>query len=913
MVGVLAFGGSVYAADLTVVGAVTNSREYDGSVTATVNFVGATLGGDTSDCPTATLNSLGYSASFETKNVGSGKTVAVIGLTLNDPGTCTLAQPVLNDGEITQRAITVTAQPNTKAYDGLTSSASTPVITVGILAAGDDDSFTQSYNNPNVDTGKTLTATGTISDSGLVDVTSNYNITFIPDATGEIIQASLIITAANKSKNYGDANPTLTANYSGFVNGETEAVLDIPVSLSTLADTTSGVGPYTITASGAADANYLITHQIGTLTVNTRPITVTADAKSKTYGALDPTLTSQITSGSLVNGDLLTGSLTRVAGADAGTYAIEQGSLVATVNYNLVFVGANLVINKAPLSVTANDDSKTYNGVAYSGGNGVVYSSFVNFENESVLGGALVFGGNSQGATNAGTYIITPSGLTSGNYEITFNSGALTVNKANATIDVPDVTFTYDGDSHGVTGTATGAAGEDLFGLFDFGSTFRNFPGGTADWTFDGDTNHNSSNGLATVTIDKRAITIRGASDTKVYDGTVTSSAIPNITVGSLASGDTHNFSQTYATKDVAGPSKTTRPSPSSSVNDSNSGNNYEITRLDGANGTITAAPLTATVSVDDKEYDGTNVATISTRNLNGVVVGETITANGGIAMFVDANADTNKDVSISGMTLGGTGTGNYSFDGLASAQADITAKPITVTANSFVKAFGTPDPTFFTHNGVLLGTDTFTGALERLNTDESVGVYAITQGTLSAGENYDMNFNPGTLTISDEEAPVITLLGDSTQYVWSAYSYVETGASATDNVDGDISANIVISSSVVNGQPGTYTVTYNVTDSNGNVSVEVTRTVIIQASSNGKGSRGRSSGAASTQALQAVNAAGVTLPAPAAGVILGATIVDEPARQAAIAAIKSQIASLIQELLGLLRAQLAAAIAAGN
>jgi hypothetical protein len=50
------------------------------------------------------------------------------------------------------------------------------------------------------------------------------------------------------------------------------------------------------------------------LSITTRGITVTADAKTKTYGDADPSLTYQVTTGSLVNSDTFSGSLTRLAG-----------------------------------------------------------------------------------------------------------------------------------------------------------------------------------------------------------------------------------------------------------------------------------------------------------------------------------------------------------------------------------------------------------------------------------------------------------------------------------------------------------------------------------------------------------------------------------------------------------------------
>jgi hypothetical protein len=76
---------------------------------------------------------------------------------------------------------------------------------------------------------------------------------------------------------------------------------------------------------------------------------VTAEAKTKVMGALDPALTYQITSGSLVVGDSLSGSLIRDAGEGVAIYAIRQGTVTAGANYSLTYWGANLSIIYAPV------------------------------------------------------------------------------------------------------------------------------------------------------------------------------------------------------------------------------------------------------------------------------------------------------------------------------------------------------------------------------------------------------------------------------------------------------------------------------------------------------------------------------------------------------------------------------------
>ncbi|MEM9867467.1 MAG: immunoglobulin-like domain-containing protein [Bacteroidota bacterium] len=83
-----------------------------------------------------------------------------------------------------------------------------------------------------------------------------------------------------------------------------------------------------------------------------------------------------------------------------------------------------------------------------------------------------------------------------------------------------------------------------------------------------------------------------------------------------------------------------------------------------------------------------------------------------------------------------------------------------------------------------------------------------------------------------DSVAPVITLTGDATiNLTVGDPAYVDEGATATDNVDGDITSNITVGGDTVDTTvAGTYTITYNVSDAAGNAAAEVTRTVIVEA-----------------------------------------------------------------------------------
>jgi alpha-tubulin suppressor-like RCC1 family protein len=85
-------------------------------------------------------------------------------------------------------------------------------------------------------------------------------------------------------------------------------------------------------------------------TIVPKTLTVTSDAKTKLYGAVDPALTYQ--SSGLVGEDEITGSLNRAPGENAGSYSILQGSITAGANYAISYIGADLVVEKAPIAPT---------------------------------------------------------------------------------------------------------------------------------------------------------------------------------------------------------------------------------------------------------------------------------------------------------------------------------------------------------------------------------------------------------------------------------------------------------------------------------------------------------------------------------------------------------------------------------
>ncbi|HEX6429071.1 MAG TPA: MBG domain-containing protein, partial [Niastella sp.] len=170
----------------------------------------------------------------------------------------------------------------------------------------------------------------------------------------------LTVTAEDKNKIYGEANPAFTVTYSGFISGENTSSLTTAPTATSVATTTSAVGTYSIVPAGGVADNYNFIYVNGTLTIEQRTITVTADAASKIYGDSDPALTYQVTSGSLAFTDAFAGALTRTAGEAVGSYSVLQGTLALNSNYNLTYVGANLSITHRAITVTADAKSKVY-------------------------------------------------------------------------------------------------------------------------------------------------------------------------------------------------------------------------------------------------------------------------------------------------------------------------------------------------------------------------------------------------------------------------------------------------------------------------------------------------------------------------------------------------------------------------
>jgi filamentous hemagglutinin family protein len=373
---------------------------------------------------------------------------------------------------------------------------------------------------------------------GTLAVTSGYVLGLVNTGTLTVTARSITVTADAQSRTYGDANPGLTylVGGSGLVNGDT-----LTGNLATAATSASDAGGYAITQgtlTNANNSNYAITYVGNTLTITARPITVTANAASSVYGDT-PNLTYNLTSGNLVGSDTLSGSLasTGTSSSDVGSYSITQGTLAASSNYAVSYVGANLTITARPITITANAASSAYGdtpSLTYVvGGSGLV--------NHDTLSGSLATSATTTSAAGS-THAITQGTLAaSTNYTVTYASATLTITQRPITVTANAASSVY-GDTPNLTYTVGGSGlvnGDTLSGSLTSGTSASDVGSyAISQGTLGASTNYTVSYVGAMLTITARPITVT-ANALSSYHGF----AIPALTytVGGsgLVNGDT--------------------------------------------------------------------------------------------------------------------------------------------------------------------------------------------------------------------------------------------------------------------------------------------------------------------------------------------------------------------------------------
>ncbi|GEM_PF-7048667 len=166
----------------------------------------------------------------------------------------------------------------------------------------------------------------------------------------------------------------------------------------------------------------------------------------------------------------------------------------------------------------------------------------------------------------------------------------------------------------------------------------------------------------------------------------------------------------------------------------------------DSADLTVTPRPITVTAVTDAKVYDGTTASLETPTVSGGIVPGDTANFS---QSFDNKNVGVNKTLTPSGSVNDGNGGANYAVTFQNNTTGEIIAKDITVTADSGQgKVYGSGDPALTYTSDPLISGDLFSGAPAR-TAGETVGFYAINQGTLDAGPNYAVTFVPANFQVT--------------------------------------------------------------------------------------------------------------------------------------------------------------------
>ena len=759
-----------------------SNKTYDGTTTADVGYtvVDGSLAGDIT---VSVANGL-----FADKHAGSGKPVtADITVTGADIENFDLTIIETTTATISKKTVEViNAVAQDKVYNGnavaVVSGASLAgVITPDevIISGGTSGTFAQSSvgNSISVTTAMTLTGSGA----------SNYELKSQPTLSASITKAPLTVTAENKSKTYdGQVYSGFTSTIAGFVGGETQSVISGSVSFTGDAITAVNAGSYTVSPdiTGLSATNYSFSTVNGTLTVSKAPLTVTANDQTKVYGSANPALT--ITYSGFVNGEAASVLATTPTAAtqinvttSAGTYAdaitVSGG---VDENYSISYVAGDFTVTKAPLTVTANDQTKVYGSA--NPALTVAYSGFVNGESTSVLATAPTATTQISATTSVGTYAdaITVTGGVDENYSFSYIAGDFTVTKASLTVTANDQTKVYGSANPALTVAYSGFVnGESASVLATAPNATTQISATTNVGTYADaitvtggvDENYSFTYVAGDFTVTKASLTVTANDQTKVYG-----SANPALTItySGFVNGETASVLATAPTASTQVGATTSAGTYADAITVTGGvDENYSFVYIAG-DFTVTKASLTVTANDQTKVYGSANPAL--TVAYSGFVNGEStsVLATAPTAT-TQISATTNVGTYADAITVTGGVDENYSFSYVA-GDFTVTKASLTVTANDQTKVYGSANPALtVAYSGFVNGESasvlaTAPTASTQVNATTNAGTYADAI-TVTGGvdENYSLTYVAGDFTVT--KAPLTVTANDQTKVYGSA------------------------------------------------------------------------------------------------------------------------------------------------
>ncbi len=688
------------------------SKVYDRTLSATVSgSLSNTLSGDVVTLTHTT-------STFDSIHVGSGKTVTISGIALSGANSAYYTTSTSGSalGTITAKPLTANVNILSKVYNG-NRTATVNYSTLSGVISGDTITLSSGisaiYDTASVGTSKTVNVTG-ISLSGTNN--SNYSINSSLSTTGDITVKTLTPVVTITAKTY---DKSLTANVgstslTGVVSGDILTLLYNSANYRTFTVGTSkdvDVSGLSLSGDVSTLENYSLSSNSLTTTgdITALDLSVTYAGPSKQFdGSNNITISGTLVG--VLSGDIVTVSQTSsFVGASVGTGKQVNISSVTLGGTN----SSNYSINSPPSTISGVITKKTITG-SYSGVN-KTYDSSNNATYTYTLQGLVTGYTNviiASGSTaifddvNVGTRNVLISGVTltstdSGNYDISSTGST----QADITQKRLDISFSvpprdYDGTDVAVfSGSLVGIISSENISFSNTSATYNNKNVGVnkvvtvTGITISGDISNYTINGTLTTsgTVNQKALTPLYTVQDKVYDQS-NNAVVATKSVSGLIGLETVTLTETdarFTNVNVGSRSATITGIAISGAASSNYSIVSSASTVSNAN--INPVVLTATFVTTSKIYNGSTTATV-TPSLSGILSGESsgvsVYMNDVVSNFDTKDVGTNKNVSITGITLTGAASSNYSVSSTNSSTGTISTKQLGISFTTTPKYY---------------------------------------------------------------------------------------------------------------------------------------------------------------------------------------------------------------------------------
>ncbi len=241
------------------------------------------------------------------------------------------------------------------------------------------------------------------------------------------------------------------------------ASLATPPTCSTAATSSSPVGPYASSCSGASDPNYSFSYVNGSVEVDPAPLSIAASSASATYGSAAPTITPSYSG--FVNSDNASSLTTPPTCSTSATASSPVGSYPSSCtgavdpNYTISYVGGEVVVGTAVLVVSASSDTMTYGGALPAVTPS--YSGFVNGDSASSLTTAATCSTTATAQSPVGSYPSSCTGAVDPNYTISYVGGETTIGLAPLMVTASSAATTYGSAAPTITPSYSGFVNSD--------------------------------------------------------------------------------------------------------------------------------------------------------------------------------------------------------------------------------------------------------------------------------------------------------------------------------------------------------------------------------------------------------------------------------------------------------------------